>query len=466
MVVSDALPESLPTWQAARQTLGANALAGAGVPALGPGNLAQRLVELEAGEGYRYSLFAGGSLLESRFYLPDQASVEAGRDIENVQLDLQNLEAGDKTVVRAGRDIRYNGLFRSGARFANGGGYIRVGGPGELLVQAGRHVNLGTSSGIDAQGNLVNLSLQDSKSADLTVIAGYSGRATAQDYDTLFKALKAAGIGRDKEQGEAAIAKVFNEDNTGPGDITMFFSQIKTQGNSRIDLLAPQGNINAGLPTPQQGDIGVITFQGGDIRSYLRGDFNVNQSKVLTLQGGDIMIYSSRGNIDAGRGALDSRTTQPPRRITDPVSGLTFFQPPVDASGSGIRTVSSDADGPGPLAAPKPGDVYLFAPSGFIDAGEAGVSSAGNIFVVALQVINAANFSAAGSSVGVPAASSGGISAGMNAASNVGASAAKSAEDVTKSLASASPAALAKDAFRPSFISVEVLGIGEEGSTN
>ncbi len=150
------------------------------------------------------------------------------------------------------------------------------------------------------------------------------------------------------------------------------------------------------------------------------GDFSVNQSKVITLQGGDILIYSSQEtSMPAGARSTRERPL-PPRRITDPQTGLTFFQPPLDASGSGIRTLSSDPDGPGPLKAPKPGDVFLFAPSGFIDAGEAGVSSAGNIFVAALQVFNSNNFSAAGSSVGVPAAPAGGISAGLAGASNVG----------------------------------------------
>ncbi len=211
---------------------------------------------------YAYSISAGGSIIESRFNFPKKAAIEADGDIQNVQLNLQNLSATDVTMVRAGRDIRYTDQFRSGASFTNGGGDIRIGGPGRLLVQAARDINLGTSAGIDARGNLSNLSLASSQSADLTVIAGYKDLASFAQYDAFFEALKKAGIGNDKTEAEQAIAGLFDASNTGRGDITMYFSQIKTQGDSGIDILTPGGNINAGLPTPGSADIGVVTFRG------------------------------------------------------------------------------------------------------------------------------------------------------------------------------------------------------------
>ncbi|MFX5688999.1 filamentous hemagglutinin family protein, partial [Acinetobacter baumannii] len=74
------------------------------------------------------------------------------------------------------------------------------------------------------------------------------------------------------------------------------------------------------------------------------------------------------------------------------------YEIPVDAAGSGIQTATSDPDGSGPLKSPAPGSVYLFAPNGTIDAGEAGIVSAGNITIAAQTVLNATNISAAGSS--------------------------------------------------------------------
>jgi filamentous hemagglutinin family protein len=412
---------------------------------------------------------ASGSIVDSALTLPRQAYISAGTDIIDLRLDGQNLSADDVTVFRAGRDIRYVPTFTSDAIDSQfHGGYIRMGGPGRLLVQAGGNIDLGTSEGITAGGANYNLSLTSTQSAQLAVIAGVTGDMSSASVDQLFTDLKVAGVGRDVAAGEAAIEKAFADVTVGKGDITMFFSAIQTLGGSGIDLLVPNGNINAGLPTPAGGNIGIFTTFGGGIRTYLSGNFNVNQSKVMTLDGGDILLYSSDGSIDAGRGARDSVTTQPPQRVAilddnGQPTGLFTFIPPSDASGSGIRSLTFDPDGPGPLKTPKPGDIFLFAPKGFIDAGEAGVSSAGNIFVAALQVLNASNFSAGGTSVGVPVAVNTGISAGLSGASSVGASAAKSAEDITKSLTTAA-ATVPKDIYRPSFISVEVLGVGEDSS--
>jgi hypothetical protein len=376
----------------------------------------------------------------------------------------------DISVVKAGRDIKYVPQYSSGILDrTNKGGYIRIGGPGRLLVQAGRNLDLGTTEGITAGGNNFNSNLPSSQSAALTIMAGVTGDISTGAIDQLFSDLKIAGLAQNAALGEVAIGRVFNGSNTGPGSITMFFSSIKTQGGSGIDLLVPAGDINAGLPIPGGGNIGVFTTFGGGIRTYLSGNFNVNQSKVATLDGGNILIYSSNGNIDAGRGARDSLTTQPPQRVAildsngNP-TGLFTFIPPSDASGSGIRSLTFDPDGPGPLTAPKPGDIFLFAPKGFIDAGEAGVSSAGNIFVAALQVLNANNFSAAGSSVGVPVAVNTGISTAAAGAGSVGASAAKSADDVTKSLAASAAATTPNEVIRPSIITVELLGVGDEKS--
>lgn len=408
-----------------------------------------------------------GSITDSRFYFPSASVVEAGRDLQNVILELQNLSPADRTVVRAGRDFRYLSQLGSGAPVNASNAVIPVGGPGRMVLQAGRDISFGPAGGVDAGGNAFNLSLPSGQSAALTVMAGVKGDIARSSIDALFDELMVAGKAQDAAAGEAAAARVFTPANTGPGNITMFFSRIRTSGNSPIDVLAPRGDINVGLPTPQAGDIGLVTAFGGGIRTYLGGDFNVNLSKVITLQGGDILVYSARGNIDAGRGPRDSRTTTPPRledelapdAAGNPVpTGRKRLIPPLDAGGSGIRTLTSDPDGAGPLRQPNPGNIFLFAPSGFVDAGEAGVSAAGSLFVAALQVFNVSNFSAGGGSTGVPPAQSAGISAAVAGASNVAASTSQTADDLARQAgASRAP----QQAFRPSFITVEVIGYGD-----
>lgn len=150
----------------------------------------------------------------------------------------------------------------------------------------------------------------------------------------------------------------------------------------------------------------------------------------------------------------------PPTVLRDANGNLIGFDLGGDVAGSGIRTVTSDPDGPGPLAAPRAGDVYLFALRGTVDAGEAGIASGGNVVIAAVQVLNAANVQGAGSVTGVPTAAAS-VAAGAVSATGTAAGAARAAEDVTRSAAeSAKPAA--EGAFRPSFLTIEVLGFGDD----
>ena len=265
------------------------------------------------------------------------------------------------------------------------------------------------------------------------------------------------------------------------GNIYTFQSSIQTYGNSQaaaacplgqcagqgdIELWAPGGRIVAGTTTtPAAGaTIGVVTNGGGAIRSVVSGNFDINQGKVLTAQGGDLLIFSSGGSIDAGRGARTSISTPPPTRtpiIENGVQVGVLVTLPASASGSGIQTVTSDPDGTGPRLAPPPGNVYLFAPAGTIDAGEAGIRSSGNIVINAQTVLNASNISSAGSSVGVPVVASGSLASSVaSSGANTNATS-KGAED-TAAAAAAARAATAATVTKPNILSVEVLGFGDK----
>jgi hypothetical protein len=64
-------------------------------------------------------------------------------------------------------------------------------------------------------------------------------------------------------------------------------------------------------------------------------------------------------------------------------------------SGAGIAAFQPAPGLPAP-------NVYLIAPRGTVDAGDAGVRVAGNLFVAALSVANADNFAVGGQAFGVP----------------------------------------------------------------
>lgn len=472
-----------PTWRSTFLTIGENPVsASAAYTALFASNLPRSVVPRS--EPAR--LHAGGSIVDSDFTLAGPTSVFAGRDLISTPLALQNLQASDASQVIAGRDIRYLPTRGDGTPVINSG-YLRIGGPGTLRVQAGRNIDLGQSQGILAIGNNANSSLPGSASAELTVMAGTTARPTPTEvtalfanlqaagtigslgpsaagtpaYDVAVAVLEAAGIAPDAQAGDRAIASLFGPSTVGGGSLSMFFSAIRTEGGSGINLVVPGGNINAGLPVAGGGNTGILTLAGGSIRSFLSGDFNVNQSKVVTLQGGDILIYTSLGNIDAGRGALSSRTTAPPRRVErrdsngNPIPGVFDFVPPVDATGAGIRTLTSDPDGTGPLLAPRAGDVFLFAPSGFISAGEAGISSAGNIFVLG-TVVNPTLITAGGSSAGVPVAAPA-FSTGSLSAASASAGSQRNSEDSARTSTAAAERSVV---FKPSILLVDLIGFG------
>jgi len=266
------------------------------------------------------------------------------------------------------------------------------------------------------------------------------------------------------------VAEVAPRTAVKSGSIFSYQTSIQTYGGSSIDLWAPGGNIVVGLTTPS-GDktIGLLTNGGGAIRSVLSGDFNINQGKVLTAQGGDILLFSSQGSIDAGRGAKTSLSTPPPVRtpIFETIDGQQVqvgvkITVPSSAAGSGIQTLSSDPDGLGPQAAPRAGDVYLFAPAGAIDAGEAGIRSSGNIVLNAQTVLNASNISSSGTSSGVPVVASGSLAASLATGGGVSDGGSRAVQDAARSAGEAARAANAAGVQKPNILTVEVLGFGEK----
>ncbi|WP_428423386.1 filamentous haemagglutinin family protein [Methylibium sp.] len=424
---------------------------------------------------YAYDVQAlTGSISDSSFAFPAASRIRAAEDITNVNLVLQNLAATDVTEVRADHgDVRP----------ASTG--IEIRGPGRLKVQAGRSIDLGIANagpggflgGLASTGNTTNPALATADGARLTLIAGVEGDVNLARLDASYTELIEAGKAQDKERGQKAIDAVFAGNKIGAGDINSFRTSIQTYGGSGIDLWAPGGNIVVGLTTPEAGkSIGLITNSGGAIRSYLSGDFNINQGKVLTAQGGDIVIYTGNGSIDAGRGAKTSLSTPPPKKT--PVYQLDdqgnfvldangqkitqgyLYTLSASAAGSGILSLTSDPDGLGPRTAPTPGSIFLFAPKGTIDAGEAGIVSGADIFIAAQTVLNASNISASGSSVGVPTVESGSLASSL--ASSGAPTTSKAADDAAAAATNAARAAAAAETRpKPAILTVEVLGFGE-----
>jgi len=190
------------------------------------------------------------------------------------------------------------------------------------------------------------------------------------------------------------------------GNIVMPTSRVRTSQAAGITLLAPTGGINAGEVVPgavakKPSELGVVTVSGGDIFAAVRDNFEVNQSRVFTLGRGDILLWASDGNVDAGRGAKT-------------VSGAPAPVLRLDADGNLVLDTSGSFSGSGIATLDAGSAVSLFAPRGEVNAGEAGISSAGNITIAAARVVGADNIAVGGGYAGTRAeAPAAGATAGL-----------------------------------------------------
>jgi Filamentous haemagglutinin family outer membrane protein len=130
----------------------------------------------------------------------------------------------------------------------------------------------------------------------------------------------------------------------------------------------------------------------------------------------------------------------PPKRTSDLYGHITL-SPQVPSTGAGIATLN-------PIPEVPRGDVDLIAPLGTIDAGEAGIRSSGNVNLVALQIVNAANIQAQGNVTGVPTVQAPNIGSLTEASNTAGA-----AQQVAKP-------AQTGTTEQPSIIIVEFVGFG------
>ncbi len=244
------------------------------------------------------------------------------------------------------------------------------------------------------------------------------------------------------------------------GNINLVFSRVYTVAGGDISLFAPGGKIDVGLATPASGlgvtkpaqSLGIVAQSTGSVSAFAYGDEAVNQSRIFAADGGNILLWSTEGNIDAGRGSK-SAISAPPPTVTYDRNGIPTYVTPPALTGSGIQTLAT-------TAGTKAGDVDLYAPHGVVNANDAGIV-AGNLTIAATAVLGTNNISVSGTSVGVPVQVTGlGIAAA--AAGSSGASATNAAQttvgDSNREKATTAP--IADQALN--WLDVFVLGFGEE----
>jgi hypothetical protein len=230
------------------------------------------------------------------------------------------------------------------------------------------------------------------------------------------------------------------------GDLNLLHATIQTQKGGDISVFGPGGSILVGSVAKEPntnlklGNLGLLTLAGGSINTFSDASVLVNSSRVMTWFGGDILLWSSNGDIDAGRGA---RTTlsYPPLAVQFNQDDLETVDLGGSVSGAGIAVLQTKAF-------TDKSNAYLLAPRGTVDAGDAGIRVSGNLSILAVQVLNTFNIQVGGKTTGVPTVLAPNI-AGLTAANNAAGAGTKTG----------TPAAASSN-DRPSVIIVEVLGYG------
>jgi hypothetical protein len=197
--------------------------------------------------------------------------------------------------------------------------------------------------------------------------------------------------------GMAAIKDLLPSFGSGVGDIDVTSKEITTTQGGDIDILDPSGQMTVGvsLSGAQPLEQGIFTEDGGNISIYTEGSVNLGTSRIFSLRGGNIIIWSTTGNIDAGNSSKTVQSAPPTLVIVDPQSADVDTDLAGLATGGGIGVLATVVGVP-------PGNVDLIAPTGTINAGDAGIRATGNVTLSAVRVLNAFNIQAAGSTTGVP----------------------------------------------------------------
>ncbi|MBO9356986.1 hypothetical protein GG851_23600 [Bordetella petrii] len=252
------------------------------------------------------------------------------------------------------------------------------------------------------------------------------------------------------ERGYRAIETLFPGGGW-RGDVAATNLSVRTNRGGDINVFTPGGGLQvAALGAPAPDGYGLVTLAPpGQVNVFADQDIVVNRSRILSFVsktdslGSDQVLWSTLGDIDAGRGAKTVRVAQPPE-ITADDDGEVTVQENLDMSGSGIGTVGE-------------GDVDLIAPKGTVNAGDAGIRVAGNFNVAALQVLNAANIQVQGESKGLPPMVAVNIGALTSASSAASAAASAAEETVSRARNEARQ-------NQPSIFTVRILGFGGAGA--
>ncbi|MEW6438573.1 MAG: filamentous hemagglutinin family protein [Pseudomonadota bacterium] len=242
------------------------------------------------------------------------------------------------------------------------------------------------------------------------------------------------------------------------GNLDIRSTTIQTQQGGNVVILGPGGQALVGSESAPPvimngktvevgpGAEGILTLESGNVDIFTDQSLLLAQSRVFTEEGGDMTIWSSNGNINAGKGAKTVANVPAPIYVSDE-NHYNTRDARGEVSGAGIATLAA-------IPGVPPGDVNLIAPRGTVDAGAAGIRVSGNLNIAALQVLNAFNIQVQGVTTGVPTVATPNVGSLSDASAASGAA--------TKAITSAGQGNNAT--AQPSILIVEIEGYGGDDS--
>jgi filamentous hemagglutinin len=291
--------------------------------------------------------------------LAKAVEIFAGRDVFDLALIGQNNNATDVTSIIAGRDVSYQTVIVP--TFSQNFG-VEIGGPGNLVIESGRNVDLGNSTGIETFGNFLNPSMKSTMGASITIYTGLGSPLGLPDYsDFTTNFVNSATAGQYAEpldlfdaQGHL-ISTVSLTPPEGPLSIAdqlllnrIFFGLVRDSGREHTGAVgggnyelfptgaaiefegAPvngtidtAGVLNVNYANYERAFAAINSFFGRTSSSpYGSGDFLGGLSTVRTLGGGNITILAPHGQIEVGLVTTPAGFTY--SKSNDPLWALNF----------------------------------------------------------------------------------------------------------------------------------------------
>src|SRR6202012_3591279 len=142
------------------------------------------------------------------------------------------------------------------------------------------------------------------------------------------------------------------------GDLDIRSTTIQTQQGGNVSILGPGGQAlvgstsappeivnSAGGVTAGPGTMGILTLEQGNIDNFTDQSVLLAQSRIFTEQGGGMTIWSSNGDINAGKGAKSSADIPAPIYVCD-INHYCTVDARGEVTGAGIATLQANPGAP------------------------------------------------------------------------------------------------------------------------